>query len=125
LKKAKTTPLEKKLVSLQDRVNRIQELSDFLKKHPDLAAISTLKATYGGLVGLVIDEKAFVRPQGINKPGLRMERWLEDFNDVEPQDRLISADVTGLSTEELQQLLDAIPSAYDPDDLDEEGEDGE
>jgi hypothetical protein len=126
LKQAKTTPLEKKLHALQNRIDRIQELSDFLKKHPGLAAISTLKSTYGGLVGLVIDGKAFVRPQGVNKPGMRMERWLEDtFADMEPNDRLVCEEVIGLSTEELEKLLETVPAAYDPDDLEEDEENEE
>ena len=55
-----------------------------------------------------------------------MERWLEDtFNDEELQDRLVWDDVTGLSTEELQTLLATIPDPYDPDDLEEDGEDEE
>jgi hypothetical protein len=73
------------------------------------------------LVGLVIDEKAFVRPQGVNKPGMRMERWLEDtFADMESQGRLVCEEVTGLSTEELEKLLATIPATYDADDLEED-----
>jgi hypothetical protein len=126
LKKAKTTPQARKLQALQNRIDRIQELSDFLNKHPALAAISTLKPTYGGLVGLVIDEKAFVRPQGVNKPGMRMERWLEDtIADMESQDRLVCEEVTGLSTEELEKLLATIPARYEADDLEGDEEDEE
>ena len=123
LTKPKTTPLEKKLVSLQNRVDRIQALADFLTKHPSLAAISNLKPASNGLMGLVIDDKAFVRPQGLNKPGLRMERWLEDtFTEVELQDRVVREDVTGLSTEELEKLLATIPDPYDTVDGIEEDE---
>jgi hypothetical protein len=62
----------------------------------------------------------------VNKPGLRTERWLEDtFTDVELHDRLVCEDVTGLSTEELQKLLATIPDPYNPDDLEEDGEDEE
>jgi hypothetical protein len=118
LKKPKTTPLEKKLASLQNRIDRIRALSNFLTKHPFIAPISDLKPTSGGLVGLVIDDKAFVRPQGVNKPGLRMEKWLEDsFMDEELQDRIVCDDVTALSTQALQELLATIPDAYDPDDV--------
>jgi hypothetical protein len=118
LKKPKTTPLEKKLTSLQNRIDRIQAISNLLTKHPFLAALSDLKATSGGLVGLVIDDKAFIRPQGVNKPGLRMEKWLEDsFMDEELQDRIVCDDVSALSTEALQELLATIPDTYDPDDI--------
>lgn len=126
MKRPRTTPLERKLQALQNRVDRIQELSEFLKRHPALATISTLKATYGGLVGLIVEEKAFIRPQGMNTPGLRLERWFEDtFADMEPQDRLVCEEVTGLSTEELQKLLAAIPTTYELDGMEEDEQDEE
>lgn len=125
MKKPKVTPLQKKLISLQSRIERIQALAEFLKKHPFLASISDLKPTSGGLIGLVIDDKAFVRPQGINKPELRMERWLEDsFIEAELQDRIVSEDVSGLSTEQLQALLSTIPDPYDSDDSEEDDVEG-
>jgi hypothetical protein len=118
LKKQKITPLEKKLAALQNRINRIQAIADLLTKHPFLATLSDLKATSGGLVGLVIDDKAFIRPQGVNKPGLRMEKWLEDtFMDEELQDRIVCDDVSKLSTEEIEELLATIPNPYEADDI--------
>lgn len=118
MKKPNTTPLEKKLASLQNRIDRIQSLSSFLTKHPFIAPISHLKSTSNGLVGLVIDDKAFVRPVGINKPGLRMEKWLEDtFMDEGLQDRIVCDDVTALSTEELQEILATIADPHEPDDI--------
>jgi hypothetical protein len=123
LEKLKTTPLEKKLISLQNRIDKIQALADFLTKHPSLAAVSDLKAASNGLMGLVIDDKAFVRPPGLNKPGLRMERWLEDtFTEVELQDRIVRQDVTDLTTDELEKLLATIPDPYDTEDEIEEHE---
>jgi hypothetical protein len=121
LKTLKTTPFEKKLISLQNRVDRIQALADFLKTHPAIATISSLKPASNGLMGLVIDDKAFVRPQGLNKPGLRMEKWMEDaFTEVELKDRVVCEDVTGLSTEELETLLGTISHPYDMEDETEE-----
>lgn len=122
MKKPKTTPLQRKLISLQNRVDKIKALADFLTKHPVIADISNLKPTSNGLMGLVIDDKTFVRPQGLNKPGLRMERWLEDtFTEVELQDRVVCEDVAQLSTEELEKLLATIPDPYgSEDDINEE-----
>jgi hypothetical protein len=74
-------------------------------------------------MGLVIDDKAFVRPQGLNKPGLRMEIWLEDtFTEVELQDRMVCEDVSLLSTEQLEQLLATIPDPYGSEEEIEEAE---
>ena len=123
MKKPKTTPLKRKLISLQNRVDKIKALADFLTQHPVIADISNLKPTSNGLMGLVIDDKAFVRPQGLNKPGLRMERWLEDtFTEVELQDRVVCEDVARLSTEELEKLLATIPDPYGSEDDIEEDE---
>lgn len=100
LEKTESHALEKKLISLQNRVDRIQALADFLNTHPAIAPISSLKPASNGLMGLVIDDKAFVRPQGLNKPGLRMEKWPEDtFTEVELHNRVVCEEVTGLSTE--------------------------
>ena len=115
MRKPSTTALEKKLISLQKRVARLQDLAAFLTKHPIVAARSSLKPASNGLMGLVIDDKAFVRPQGLNKPGLRMEKWLPDtFTDMELQDRIVCEDISELSPEELEKLLDTIPDPYDP-----------
>jgi hypothetical protein len=123
LKKPKTTALERKLISLQNRVNKIKSLADFLTQHPAIADISNLKPASNGLMGLVIDDKAFIRPQGLKKPGLRMERWLEDtFTEVELQDRVVCEDVAQLSTEELEKLLATIPDPYGSEDDIEEDE---
>ena len=119
MKKTKTTPLERKLISLQIRVDKIKAIADFLTKHPVIADISDLKPTSNGLMGLVIDDKAIVRPQGLNKPGLRMERWLEDtFTEVELKDRVVCEDVARLSTEELEKLLATIHDPYSTEDED-------
>ncbi len=123
MKKPKTSPLQRKLISLQSRVDKIKALAEFLTKHPDLADISDLKAVSNGMVGLIIEDKALVRPQGLNKPGLRMERWLEDtFTEVELKDRMICDDVTPLSTQELEEMLATIPDPYGTDDDVEEEE---
>ncbi len=73
-------------------------------------------------MGLVIDDKAFVQPQGLNKPALRMERWLEDtFNQMELQDRVVCEDVSQLSTEQLEKLLATKPAPYgQEDEIDED-----
>jgi hypothetical protein len=39
--------------------------------------MSELKAASNGLMDLVIDDKVFVPRQGVNRPGLRMEKWLK------------------------------------------------
>lgn len=121
MKKPGATALERKLSSLQKRIDRTKELADFLTRHPHLAEISDLKAISNGLMGLVIDDKAFIRPLGLSKPGLRMEKWLEDsFNEVELEDRMVSEDVSQLTSEQLNDLLASIPDPYGRENEDEE-----
>jgi hypothetical protein len=121
MKRPRTTALERKLSSLQKRIDRTKELADFLTKHPRLAEMSDLKATSNGLMGLVIDDRAFVRPQGLNKPGLRMEKWLEDtFTEVELEERMVCEDVSQLTSELLEDLLATVPDPYDQEHEDDD-----
>jgi hypothetical protein len=121
VKKKTTTPLERKLHSLQSRVDRINALAGFLTKHPFIADISVLKPTSNGLIGLLINEKALIRPQGLNKLGLRMELWSEDaFTELNISDRVICEDVSQFSTEQLNELLATIPGPSDSEDAVEE-----
>jgi hypothetical protein len=75
--------------------------------------MSDLKTDFARSNGLVIGDDAFVRPPGLNKPGLRMERWLEDtFTEMDLQDRVVCEDVSQLSTEQLEKLLTIIPAPH-------------
>ena len=119
MKKPRASALERKLSSLQKRIDRTKELADFLTNHPYLAEMSDLKAASNGLIGMVIDDKAFVRPNGLNRPGLRMEKWLEDtFTEVELKERIVSEDVSQLTSEQLEDLLATIPDPYDQEEVD-------
>jgi hypothetical protein len=114
MKNARTTAIERKLSSLQKRIDRTKELADFLMKHPHLAEISDLKACSNALMGLVIDDRAFVRPLGPNKPGLRVEKWLEDtLAEMDLEERIVCEDVSQLTSEQLEDLLANVPDPYD------------
>ncbi len=56
--------LQRKLDSIQKRIDKMQLMSDFLKRNPQIAARSTVKYLSGAYVGLVVDDKALIRPQG-------------------------------------------------------------
>lgn len=121
MKKPRASALERKLSSLQKRIDRTKELADFLTNHPHLAEMSDLKAASNGFIGLVIEDKAFVRPNGLNRPGLRMEEWLEDtFTEVELKERIVCEDVSQLTSEQLEDLLATIPDPYDQEELDDD-----
>ena len=113
------TDLSRKLDSIQKHIEKMQLVSDFLKRNPQIAARSTLKYLSGAYAGLVVDDKALIRPQGINSSALRMDRWLEDsFSEIEPGDRIVSTDVSSLSPDELEAVLSTIPSEDSEDDED-------
>jgi hypothetical protein len=121
MKKTRTTAIERKLSSLQKRIDRTKELADFLMKHPHLAEIGDLKAGSNGLMGLVIDDRAFVRPLGLNKPGLRIEKWPEDtFTDMELKERMVCEDASQLTSEQLEDLLATVPDPYDQEHEDDD-----
>jgi hypothetical protein len=115
--------LQRKLDSIQKRIDKMRLMSDFLKRNPQIAARSTVKYLSGAYVGLVVDDKALIRPQGLNSDALRLERWLEDgWDEVELEDRILSKDISGLSSDELDAMLTEIPSP-NGDDASEDGED--
>lgn len=67
--------LARKLRALESRVELIQVLMKFLKRHPFVAE-ETVLWQLGKRVGLVYYDTAFIRPVWINgKPGLRLERY--------------------------------------------------
>jgi|ERR1700734_1265924 len=115
--------LKRKLDSIQKRIDKMQLMSDFLKRNPHIAARSTVKYLSGAYVGLVVDDKALIRPQGLNSDALRLERWMEDtWAEVELGDRILSRDISGLSSDELDAILMEIPSP-DADEAFEDAED--
>ena len=90
-------------------------------KHPHLAEIGDLKAGSNGLMGLVIDDRAFDRPLGLNKPWLRIEKWLEDtFTDMELKERMVCEDASQLTSEQLEDLLATVPDPYDQEHEDDD-----
>jgi hypothetical protein len=120
MKKPRVTALQRKLSSLQSRIDRTKELADFLTRHPHLAEVSDLKATSSGLMGLVVDDRVFIRPLGLKKPGLRMEKSLEDsFTEVELEDRTVSEDVSKLTSGQLDDLLATVPNPNSEEDEEE------
>lgn len=115
------TDLKRKLDAIQKRINKMQLMSDFLKRNPQIAARSDLKYLSGAYVGLIVDDKALIRPQGVNSNALRLERWLEDtWDEMGPENRTVSTDVSTLPSDVLEAILKDIPSPYgDDEDLEE------
>jgi hypothetical protein len=117
----KPNHLKRKFEALENRIARLESLLDFMREHPSVAARSIVKPLSGGLVGLVVDEKALIRPEGVRKPALRLEIWMNDVLDEEEfSDRIVHGDVRNLSDEELTKMLASIPSEGDEDEDEDE-----
>jgi hypothetical protein len=119
-----TSELARMQKALNRRIALIKALSKFLEDHPELASRSQLKQL-GNNVGLNINEKALIRPGGRDRPVLRLERYIEDWQDYDLKERIICADVLPLSPGELDAVLKAAgvdlakPNGEDDEDEDE------
>jgi hypothetical protein len=99
--------LTRKLKALSRRIDRIQALITFLKKYPVVATRSTL-IQLGNTVGLCLEEEALIKPVGSEVVALRLERYAEDFEENPCEERIVCADVSTLSSDELAQVLNQV-----------------
>jgi hypothetical protein len=72
--------LKRRLFALQKKVDLIQVLMGFLKKHPIIVSYCTLKRLSTG-TGLNFQEKCLIRPVWEGKPALRLDRYIAEFDD--------------------------------------------
>jgi hypothetical protein len=64
--------LKRKIEAIEHRIARLESILQFLREHPAIGTRSNLKPLSTGLMGLVIDGKAFIRPEGVRKEALRL-----------------------------------------------------
>jgi len=123
--------LRKKLEALERHKAMLDTMGFFLKAHPRTAAECSIHQLQGKL-GLKFDEYALVVPY-LKKGGIVLkliksgEDWL---NLADPDElygkRLVAEDVSGMSDEQLDKLLDRMYREANPDaDEEEEEEDNE
>jgi hypothetical protein len=116
--------------ALKRRIALIELLSKFLEDNPEIASRSALKQL-GNSPGLVVEEKALVRPGGTKTFVLRLERYMEDnWQEYELNKRIVCADIARLGPQELAAILRSVkidlskPPKYEDEDAeDEESED--
>jgi hypothetical protein len=91
--------LDKKLRYWQNRIALTKALMAFLKRHPAVAS-HTINWSLSKKPALQFEGKAFIRTmnvKGKDKVVLRLERYVEDFNDGDPESRTVCPDVSELS----------------------------
>lgn len=123
--------LRKKLEALERHKAMLDTIGSFLKAHPQTAAECSIHQLRGKL-GLKFDEYALVVPY-LKKGGivLKLIKSGEDWMNVADPDelyskRLVAEDVSGMSDEQLDKLLDRMYREANPDaDEEEEEEDNE
>lgn len=102
--------LNKKLRYWRNRIALTKALMAFMKKHPAVAS-HTINWSLSMKPALQFEEKAFIRTmnvKGKNKVVLRLERWVEDFSDGDPESRVVCDDVSALSRKELDKVLKKV-----------------
>ena len=102
--------LNKKLRYLQNRIAMTEALIAFLEKHPAIAS-RTINWYLSNKPALCFEEKAFIRTmnvKGKDKVALRLERYVEDFSDGDPESRVVCADISNLSRKELDKVLKKV-----------------
>ncbi|MGB9072398.1 MAG: hypothetical protein WCC22_06975 [Terriglobales bacterium] len=102
--------LAKKLRALQNRITLIEALMAFLKKHPAVAS-RTVMWNLSNKPALYFEEKAFIRTVHVkNKVALRLEKYVDDILEEAGfvDKRIVCADVSGLSREELDEVLKKV-----------------
>jgi hypothetical protein len=109
--------LKHKIRALEQKKALFDALIAFLKKHPEVASAAVLKQL-SNRTGLYFDDYALVRPMWVkDHVALRLEKFSEYWEGHEPEydtsKRTVSEDISGMSGEELQQLLSKLEHEAD------------
>ena len=102
--------LNKKLRYWENRIALTKALMAFLKKHPAVAS-HTINWSLSKKPALQFEERAFIRTmnvKGREKVVLRLERYVKDFSDGDPESRVVCDDVSDLSRKELGKVLKKV-----------------
>jgi hypothetical protein len=110
------TALQKKLDTLERHKAMMDTLAMFLKAHPKIAAECSIHPLQGK-IGLKFDEYALVVPYVKKGNGfiLKLVKSGEDWRTDEPDERVASEDVSGMSDDEFENLLRTVYHEANPD----------
>jgi hypothetical protein len=124
--------LKNKIRALERKKALLDALITFLRAHPDIASETVLHQLYNR-IGLYFYDTAIVRPIWVkDRVALRLEKYTEDWGDrdadYDPFDtskRTVCEDISGMSGEELERVLNRLDAELHPDeDDDEENDEG-
>ena len=102
--------LNKKLRYWQNRIALTKALMAFPRKHPAVAS-RTINWSLSKKPALQFEEKAFIRTMNVkakDKVVLRLERYVEDFSDGDPESRVVCDDLSDLSPKQLAKVLKKV-----------------
>jgi hypothetical protein len=120
--------IKKKVQALERRRSQCGALIDFIKTHPQTACECTL-LPLAHRTGLLFDGYAIIRPMWKgNKPTLRLEKYLENWYEIHPDDfdpldfraRTVCEDVSKMSDIKVLDVLDKIHRELVPEDFEDE-----
>jgi hypothetical protein len=122
--------IKKKVQALERRRSQFDALVEFIKTHPKTACECTL-LPLAHRTGLLFDGYAIIRPMWKgNKPTLRLEKYLENWYELHPDDfdpfdfraRTVFEDVSKMSDKKVLDVLDKVHRELLPEDFEDEEE---
>jgi hypothetical protein len=111
-----------KIRALERRKALLDALIDFVRTHPNVASEAVLQPLHNR-TGLYFYDTAIIRPLWVkDKVVLRLEKYTEDwayrdldYDQFDTSKRTICADVSQISEEELESILDNLDTELHPD----------
>jgi hypothetical protein len=104
--------VKRKVKALERRKALLDALITFLKKHPDIAAVTDLHQLTSR-TGLLYEDVALIRPIWVeDRVTLRLEKYSEDWEEIgvdydpfDPTNRTIHDDISEMSDKELEKVF--------------------
>jgi hypothetical protein len=112
-----------RIKALERRKTLLDALIEFIRKHPNVSSDAILQPLHNK-TGLYFYDTAIIRPLWLKeKVVLRLEKYTEDWNyrypdDYDPFDtskRTVCEDVSQLSEDDLEAVLDKLDQELHPD----------
>ena len=94
-----------RVAALRKKIATLQLFTDFVNNHPVLYAYTDV-GQYEGTTFLRFEERGYIKAvwnRSQERPVLRLERHITE--DMNPEERVVAEDISGLSHEELTHLL--------------------
>ena len=118
---------KRKIIALERRKALLDALIDFVRTHQNIASDAVLRPLRNR-PGLYFYDTAIIRPLWVrDKVVLRLEKYTEDwayrdpdYDQFDTSNRMICEDVSQMSEEDLENILDKLDHELHPEEYQEE-----